>query len=85
MMDLDHRSTNKWEPWKPGMLVMEKRWTSCGSLAFPGEEVGVILRCYDSNVYEGASVDILIGGTERWVPVKELIRVQDTERQKENE
>ena len=76
MTDLDHRSTNKWDPWKPGMLVVEKRWTGDGVLAFSGNEVGVILRCYDSNVYEGASVDILIDGQEKWMDVKDIVPVE---------
>ena len=70
-------------PWRPGLLVIEKYWTSDHSLAFPNnEEVGVVLRCWDSNVYEGASADVLIDGQERNILVKNLIRVEDMERRK---
>jgi hypothetical protein len=65
--------------WRPGILVLEKRWTGDGILAFPGDHVGVVLRCYDSNVYEGASVDVLINGEEKWLPIKELIKVEELE------
>lgn len=49
-------------------------------LAFPGDHVGVVLRCYDSNVYEGSSVDVLIDGEERWLPTNELVKVEDIEK-----
>lgn len=68
--------------WRPGILVVEKRWTGDGLLAFPGDHVGVVLRCYDSNVYEGSSVDVLINGEERWLPTKELVKVEDLEKNK---
>ena len=66
-----------WHGFKPGMLIVEKVWTADKMLAFKGENIGVVLRCYDSNVYEGASVDVLIDGAQRNLRIDDILRVED--------
>ena len=64
-------------------MVIEKQWTADRALAFPSDSVGVLMRFYSSNVYEGASADVLIEGQERNIPIKELIRVEDMQKERE--
>ena len=39
--------------------------------------VGIVLRYYDSNMYEPASVDILFGGREINMSTRDLIRLKE--------
>lgn len=75
---------DKWR-WNPGDLVqLRLRPTPSHPMYNPKKtelfaEVGVVLRYYDSNVYESASVDVLINGQEVHMSTRELIRVKEKE------
>jgi len=69
--------------WKPGELVQLKYTYSESHPMYNAERkkmssrVGIVLRYYDSNMYEPASVDILFGGREINMSTRDLIRLKE--------
>jgi len=70
---------NEWR-WKPGELVeMIESRSPINADSDWRPSVGIVLAYYDSNVYEAASVDILIDGKEIHRSTRELIRLKKEE------
>ncbi len=75
---------DKWQ-WRPGELVQLRIRRSPSHPMYHSSsndlvgEVGVVLRYFDSNVYEAASVDVLIDGQEIHLSTRELIRLKEIE------
>ncbi len=65
--------------WRKGELVMWAPKVGPQSLPAP-EIVGVVMSYYDSNVYEPASVDVLINGEIRHMSTRDLIRLKDVKK-----
>ena len=62
--------------WSPGELVkLINTPIEVDGAAY--EEFGIILSYYDSNVYEPASVDVLIGGQQFHMSTRDLIRLKE--------
>lgn len=65
--------------WRKGELVKWSPRPGPQSLPVP-EIVGVVMSYYDSNVYEPASVDVLINGEIRHMSTRDLIRLKDVKK-----
>ena len=75
----EHTYPDPWR-WKKGELVMWKPRNAMGPGSLPVPEViGVVMQYYDSNVYEAASVDVLINGSIEYMSTRDLVRLKDEE------